>query len=108
MRILILNADYPAFLRTLYHNMPELAEASYSRQMAARNESLFGVADFYSRNLRAHGHAAEEIHVNNEWLQSAWGREHGLSGTSAAHSMRPARSPWMSRAIDLARPVWRP
>ena len=87
---------------------PGLSEASYARQMAARNESLFGVADFYSRNLRAYGHEAKEIHVNNQWLQSAWAREHGLSGASPAQTIRPARSPWMSRTIDLARPVLRP
>ena len=108
MRILILNADYPAFLRALYNDTPGLGEAAYSRQMAVRNESLFGVADFYSRNLRAHGHLAEEIHVNNGWLQFAWAREHGLSDISPVQTIRPARSPWMSRAIDLARPVLRP
>ena len=47
--------------------------------MAARNASLFGVADFYSRNFAALGHPAAEIHVNNPWLQAAWAREHGMA-----------------------------
>ena len=79
MRILILNADYPKFLRKLYATNPGLQAASYAAQMGARNDSLFGVADFYSRNFKAQGHEAMEIHVNNHWLQHAWARENGFA-----------------------------
>ena len=78
MRILVLNADYPRFLSWLYRRQPGLESASYAAQMSARNASLFGVADFYSRNFAALGHSAAEIHVNNAWLQTAWAREHGV------------------------------
>src|ERR1700741_3352812 len=78
MRILVLNADYPRFLDWFYARQPELKTASYAAQMTTRNASMFGVADFYSRNFAGLGHAAAEIHVNNPWLQSAWAREHGL------------------------------
>jgi hypothetical protein len=78
VRVLILNADYPNFLRELYLAHPGLADRSYAEQMEVRNNSLFGVADFYSRNFRAHGHEAAEIHLNNHWLQYAWAREHEL------------------------------
>src|SRR3954453_14089713 len=79
MRILVLNADYPRFLAWFYRRQPGLENASYQTQMAARNASLFGVADFYSRNFAGLGHQAAEIHVNNPWLQSAWAREHGIA-----------------------------
>src|ERR1700692_4383197 len=79
MRILVLNADYPRFLAWFYCRQPGLENASYAVQMAARNASLFGVADFYSRNFAALGHQAAEIHANNPWLQSAWAREHGMA-----------------------------
>src|SRR4249920_235677 len=79
MRILVLNADYPRFLAWLYRGRPGLENASYASQMAARNASLFGVADFYSRNFAALGHPAAEIHVNNPWLQAAWAHEHGMA-----------------------------
>lgn len=46
--------------------------------MRARNESLFGTADFYSSNLRKLGHEACDIHANNEWMQKAWAREQGV------------------------------
>src|SRR4051812_49687758 len=78
MRVMILSADYPRFLRDLYLSRPGLAERSYAEQMSARNDSLFGVADFYSRNFIAHGHQAAEFHINNPWLQYAWARENGL------------------------------
>lgn len=78
MRFVIFNRDYPGFLRELYLARPGLHKASYAEQMAVRNDSLFGVADFYSRNFIAHGHQAIEIHLNNPWLQYAWAREHGM------------------------------
>lgn len=78
MRILILNSDYLSSLRWLYRENPALVGAPYADQMAARNNSLFGVADYYSKNFMVHGHSATEIHINNPWLQSAWAIEHGM------------------------------
>src|ERR1700754_2018524 len=101
MRILVLNADYPRFLAWLYSRQPRLQTASYAAQMAARNASLFGVADFYSRNFAALGHPGAEIHVNNPWLQSAWAREHGIAvETPASPNTNPRRAPpaWLQRA----------
>src|SRR5690242_7384859 len=104
MRILILNADYPRFLTDLYLSEPGLHEAGFSRQMAERNRSLFGVADFYSRNFKAHGHEAAEIHLNNPWLQHAWARENGLALEPPAPPVReipagPAKLTGGSRAL---------
>ena len=79
MRIAIITTSYPAFLKELYLNAPGLERKSYSEQLAARNDSLFGFADFYSRGFRAHGHQAEEFHLNNTHLQTAWARENGLA-----------------------------
>jgi len=84
MKILILTADYESFLQWLYTRNPQLANKSYAAQLDARQATLFGVADFYSRNFSALGHTASEIFVNNIWLQSAWAREHGLSVPSPA------------------------
>jgi spore maturation protein CgeB len=110
MRILVLNADYPRFLAWLYRREQGLETASYAKQMAARNASLFGVADFYSRNFAAAGHSAAEIHVNNPWLQSAWASEHGIAvgpveprGASAA-----ALPGWLQRMVTPFKPLLRP
>jgi len=79
MRILILTADYESFLKWHYVRQPHLHAASYADQLEARFDTLFGVADFYSRNLDALGHKASEIYVNNIWLQGAWAHERGMS-----------------------------
>jgi hypothetical protein len=79
--------------------------------MAARNASLFGVADFYSRNFSALGHAAAEIHVNNAWLQAAWAREHGMAikaAGPATTSGRTALPAWLQRAVTPLKPMLRP
>jgi spore maturation protein CgeB len=111
MRILVLNADYPRFLGWLYRRHAGLESTNYASQMAARNASLFGVADFYSRNFAALGHPAADIHVNNPWLQAAWAREHGMvvdapapPGTSA----RQGPPGWLQRAAQPLKPLLRP
>src|ERR1700754_4760312 len=101
MRILVLNADYPRFLAWLYRRQPRLENASYAAQMAARNASLFGVADFYSRNFAALRHPGAGIHVTTPWLQSAAAREHGIAvETPPSPNPNPRRAPpaWLQRA----------
>jgi spore maturation protein CgeB len=108
MRILILDVDYPRFLQTLYGSEEGLAHASYSRQMQVRNDSLFAVADFYSRNFGAHGHEAREIHVNNNWLQYAWARENGLR-VAPPQEQGAAQGPGrLSRLLAPVKPILRP
>jgi hypothetical protein len=111
MRILVLNADYPRFLSWFYRRHPRLETAAYETQMAARNASLFGVADFYSRNFAAFGHRAAEIHVNNPWLQAAWAHEHGMAIESPEPpGMRERRKlpAWLQQAVTPFKPILRP
>jgi spore maturation protein CgeB len=111
MRILVLNADYPRFLAWFYQRQPGLENAPYATQMAARNASLFGVADFYSRNFAALGHPAAEIHINNPWLQAAWAREHGMATEALEPSGaigRKALPAWLQRAVTPFKPLLRP
>jgi spore maturation protein CgeB len=111
MRIIILNADYPRFLAWLYRRHAGLETASYAAQMAARNASLFGLADFYSKNFAALGHSAEDVHVNNRFMQSAWAREHGLNVevVAEANQGRQQMLPgWLQRAAAPFKPILRP
>ena len=111
LRILILNADYPRFLSWLYRRQPGLEHASYAAQMAARNASLFGVANFYSRNFATLGGTAQDIHVNNVWMQAAWAREHGLAVEPPPPAGTLARSvvpPWLHRTVAPFKPILRP
>lgn len=88
MRILFLNADYPSFLAALHEERRGLALRDYAAQMAARNESCFGTADFMSRYMTASGIEAIDIHANNRPLQEAW---------QATRQANPAG--WMIRAL---------
>jgi spore maturation protein CgeB len=111
MRVLILNTDYEAFLEDLYSQVPGLAERTYDEQLAERNHSLFGVADFYSRGFEAAGAAAAEIHLNNRPMQLQWAFEHGLKIPSAKDGFwRRALRAFAPRAIStselLAMPAW--
>jgi spore maturation protein CgeB len=111
MRILVLNADYPRFLTWLYRRQPGLENTPYATQMAARNASLFGVADFYSRNFAALGHPAAEIHVNSPWLQAAWAREHGMATETVEPPGtvgRKAPPAWLQRVVTPFKPILRP
>jgi len=79
LRFLILDTDYSEFIGWLYAQHPGLEKQPYDEQMRVRNESLFGVADFYSSNLRKLGHDACDVHANNEFMQKVWAAEHGIS-----------------------------
>jgi len=78
MRFLIVNTDYPEFLGWLYTQHPGLENQPYKEQMWVRNQSLFGVADFYSTNLRRLGHEAWDVHANNQFMQKAWAKERDI------------------------------
>ena len=58
----------------------------YAEQLAVRNGSLFGVSDFFPRNLVDLGHPAVEFSINNRSMQTAWSREHGLKLPAASGS----------------------
>jgi len=119
VRVLILNTDYEAFLDDLYAENPGLADQSYDQQMAVRNRSLFGAADFYSGGLKANGAEAADIHLNNRAIQLRWAAEHGVSVSDAARAaprgftgklkqmfrQRPRISPQLAAMPDWARNV---
>jgi len=100
MKFLILNWDYSEFINWLYARHPGLERQPYEHQMRARNESLFGTADFYSSNLRKLGHGVWDIHSNNESMQKAWADEHGLQIDFRPRwefRLRRGIVPWVSR-----------
>jgi hypothetical protein len=99
MRILIINTDYRGFLADLYARDPLLATASFSEQMHARNESLFGGVDFYSKGFAIAGHEAWDIHANNAPMQLAWMAEHDLLP-------RPGIETALTKIADLPRLAW--
>ena len=100
MRFLILDTDYPDFLAWLYTQHEGMELQPYAEQLRLRQESLYGVADFYARNLRKLGHEAYAIYPNNSYLQAAWVREHGVKVKEAPADQGLASTLWR-RAKDL-------
>ena len=79
MGLIIINTDYPEFLRWLYTQHPGLEKQSYEEQMQVRMDSLFGMADFYPSNLRKLGHE-----VGTFMLTMNLCKEHGVQVEEAA------------------------
>src|SRR5262245_12485562 len=103
MRFLLVSTDYPVFLSWLYSSNPGLSDSSHEKQLQARAESLFSLADFYSSNLRKLGHEAWDIDVNNEFIQNAWAREHGVRMNDDGgweFRLRRGIVPWFSHVKD--------
>lgn len=78
MRFLVVDTDYPEFLHWFYLQHPGLEGRRYEEQVQARTESLFSIASFYSRRLDKLGQEAWDVYANNESMQLAWAREHGI------------------------------
>ncbi len=100
MRFLLLDFDYPAFLDWLYAKNPALHAKPFDEQLRVTTESCFGHMGFWTSNLKALGHEAYEIHVNNEFMQKQWAREHGLNVSSDwrwEFRIRRGIVPWASR-----------
>lgn len=99
MKFLIADTYYPEFLREFYGRRPGLAGEPYAAQHSALMHQAFGTADFYTENLRALGHEAEDVVVNCEPLQRAWAAEHGVEWPRPRWRLRLRRGllPWPVR-----------
>jgi spore maturation protein CgeB len=100
VRFLALDTDYPDFLKWLYAEHSGLEKRPYEEQIHVRMESLYGQVGLCSRALNSLGHEANEIYVNNEYLQTAWAKAHGLkisSGPQWQFRLRRGIVPWVSR-----------
>jgi len=101
MRFLIVDTDYSSFLNWLYAQHPGLEKESHEKQMQVRVESGFACGGSYSSNLRKFCHEANQIFFDNEQLQTAWAREHGLKiNTRWQFRLRRGFVPWLSRSME--------
>ena len=102
MRIMILNTDYPAFVKWLYTRNPALESRPYEEQLRVRTDSMFALADFYSTALRELGHEACDVLINIEPLQKRWAAEHGVRYAKGPWRFRLRRhlAPWPYRRPD--------
>ena len=74
-----ITTNYPGYLRQFYQTRAGVSSQTYGAQHAALMWDAYGWADFWSSALSKLGYACDEVVSNNEPLQKAWAREHGLS-----------------------------
>jgi len=100
-RVLIIDANYPGFLATVYGQDETLSLRSYDEQLAAIDAGLFGEAQFQVHALRSLGHDSSRVIVNAEPLQAAWRREHSQTRADRIEwRLRRNLIPWPSRRPD--------
>lgn len=101
MKILIIDTYYRAFLESIYKENAAYAWKPYEEQWRSLMNQCFGVADFYSTNLRKLGHEATEVVANCEPLQRQWAKENGIKliETKPSWTVRMRRGfiPWPQR-----------
>ncbi|MDX2142283.1 MAG: glycosyltransferase [Rhodospirillaceae bacterium] len=78
MRILQLATYYPAYLTALYARQPDLASASYDKQIDALIADGFGAGHIVTPYLPALGHEAMLVVGNCAQAQTQWALSHGL------------------------------
>ena len=99
MRFLLLDMEYPAFLDWLYAENPGLHEQPFDEQLRVFKEVCLGQVGFWTSNLQALGHEACDIHVNNEFMQKQWAREHEVKVSPDSRwefQLRRGIVPWIS------------
>ena len=105
MRVLVVDAQYSAFLQDVYEERPELTKAPYDEQLLAIHDGLFGEARFQADALRSLGHEAVVVVSNAVPAQRAWAVEHGLDlepGLGFYVALRRGIVPWPRRRPSAA------
>lgn len=104
MKFLILDTYYPGFLRSFRAKRPGLSNKPYREQLKTLSSQCFGTSDYYSFNLKALGHRAEDVILNDEVLQRRWAEEHGVMVRGHTWYSRLQSLPFVHRY--LGRPQW--
>ncbi|OGY79334.1 MAG: hypothetical protein A3B74_00615 [Candidatus Kerfeldbacteria bacterium RIFCSPHIGHO2_02_FULL_42_14] len=101
MKFLIIDTYYPSFLKSFRHKYPESLGMSYQEQRQFLLDQKFGTSDFYSGNFKKLGHQAEDIIVNDLYLQFRWAQERNFF---VSESRFKARMRVLLRAYHLLGP----
>jgi spore maturation protein CgeB len=80
-KILLVQSNYPGFLKYFYGNNPNWKDLSYRQLKKRWDKEQFGQANFYSKHLNCLGWKAEEIIINDFRMQSKWAKENNVKLT---------------------------
>jgi SAM-dependent methyltransferase len=93
---MVVDTQYPPFLRGLYSAQPELSRRGFDLQRRALLDAAFGSSDHYSRHLRRSGHEVADVIANAFPAQRRWAREAGY----AALSRLPPTRAWAAMVLE--------
>lgn len=79
MRILLVQTNYPAFLKSFYSKHPTWGNLTYKQIKILWSKGFFGISNFFSKHLRKLGWEAEDVILDDWNSQSRWAQEHGLN-----------------------------
>ena len=82
MKILVVDTDFGEFTDAFYKKHQGLADKNYIEQKKALDADSFGQSYFFSCALQRMGHDAQSVILNNERLQRAWAKDHGVQPDS--------------------------
>jgi len=78
MKFLFVDHYYPDFLKSYYLAHPPSTKLSYHQELTLLLSQHFGTSDLYSHAMRALGHKAIDVVVNDINGQEQWAKEHGV------------------------------
>lgn len=113
MKFFIINADYAEFIKKDAIENPDLAEKSFTDQLQHRYDTLFGMSNFYSKNLKDLGHEAIDIIANHPFIQKQWAIENNVSWKkehlqSIPFIRRYFRESWMEKILEAQITQYKP
>jgi hypothetical protein len=77
-KILIVQTNYPAFLKSFYSKYSNWNNYNYDKLMKLWENELFGTSGHYSKALNKLGWNAKEIIIDDRNSQSIWAKENGM------------------------------
>jgi spore maturation protein CgeB len=83
MKLLRVTTAYGIYLQKFYARKVVRIDLSYQEMLAPFEYDAFGWADFWKSALAPLGYEVMDVTANNEPVQKAWAREHGVAADRA-------------------------
>lgn len=99
LKLFILNAAYPAYLKKFYAARPHLEGGTFAENKSALCHDAFGWSDAWSNALGPYGYEVAEVVVNAGPAQKAWARENGVKYTGGG---------WLAQIVKAQVRSYRP
>jgi len=105
MKFFIINTDYEDFIEKDMTKNPKVKNESFEEQLQHRYDTLFGISNFYSKNLKQLGHEAIDIIINHSYIQKQWAIENNVDLDKSHFQYIPYirryfKGSWMEKILE--------